>query len=218
MYSIESIPKLLFEKIKYQHQPIKIHALASSFLIIDSQTRQLHQLNITYAFRCRHLIELQHGTYLSLLSTVVTDPEKLAILSDGGNSLAIWDANERTIQYVPMSRDTKVKISRISAIRNAIVLFENDQRAHLWRIGEEKSSVVEGCDQIRLSMSDDGNYLHGVSYPDSSLLMYQTSDGRCVEKLYIENLSPMIQISNDRVIISTNNELVMVSIIRSSIR
>ena len=133
------------------------------------------------------------------------------------------------MQYVPMPLDSTTKISSISALRNAIVLYENDQRAQLWRRGEKKSSVVDGCDlfdmqeimrdQIRSSVpcntfafTDDGDYLFGVSQRDSSLFMYEISDAQCLGKLYIENLSPLMKISNDRVILSRKNELVMLSI------
>ena len=65
IYSIESIPKLLLKTMEFQHHSIKIHALASSFFVIDGPERQLHQLDVTSPFQFHHPIGLQHGPYLS---------------------------------------------------------------------------------------------------------------------------------------------------------
>jgi WD40 repeat protein len=63
-----------------------------------------------------------------------------------------------------------------------------------------------------LCFTEDGKYLFGISQKESLLLMYRDDDGQLLEKLLIENLSSHIQVSKDRLILNSNNELLLLSI------
>jgi hypothetical protein len=63
--------------------------------------------------------------------------------------------------------------------------------------------------------TEDGKYLFGISQKESLLLMYRVDNGELLEKLFIENLSPHIQVSKDRLIVSSNNELLLLCIIET---
>ena len=63
-----------------------------------------------------------------------------------------------------------------------------------------------------LCFTEDGKYLFGISQKQSLLLMYRVDDGQLLEKLFIENLSPHIQVSKDRLILSSNNGLLLLGL------
>jgi WD40 repeat protein len=76
------------------------------------------------------------------------------------------------------------------------------------RRGERRSNI--SCDA--LCFTSDGKYLFGISHKHSILLMYEVNTGKRLEKLFIENLSPLIQATKDCVVLSRNNKLFMMLI------
>jgi hypothetical protein len=66
------------------------------------------------------------------------------------------------------------------------------------------------CDAFCLT--DDAKYLFGVDYKKSTLFMYQVSTRECYETLFIENISPSIQATIDRLILSCTNDPILISI------
>jgi hypothetical protein len=60
--------------------------------------------------------------------------------------------------------------------------------------------------------TEDGKSLFGISQKESLLLMYRVDDGELLEKLFIENLMPHIQVFKDRLILSSNDELFLLCI------
>ena len=63
-----------------------------------------------------------------------------------------------------------------------------------------------------LCLTKDGEYLFGICQKDSLLFMYQMNTGKCLEKLFIENLSGFIQATRDRLIITRLDEILLIAI------
>jgi hypothetical protein len=75
------------------------------------------------------------------------------------------------------------------------------------------------CNQIEPKLfcdtycfTENNKYLFGILQKESLLLMYRVDDGQLLEKLFIENLLPHIQVSKDHLIISSNNKLLLLYI------
>ncbi len=73
-----------------------------------------------------------------------------------------------------------------------------------------KIQLQTSCDA--LCFTEDENYLFVVSHKESMLLMYRVDNGKRVEKLFIENLSVLIQATTNRLILTRNNKLLLISI------
>jgi hypothetical protein len=72
------------------------------------------------------------------------------------------------------------------------------------------------CDT--LCFSEDEKYLFGISSKESFLCMYQIDNGKCLEKLFIENISLFIQTITNRIILNCNNQLVFILINKETTR
>jgi WD40 repeat protein len=87
---------------------------------------------------------------------------------------------------------------------NTLIIYDVMEK----RRGERRPNI--SCDS--LCFSNDGKYLFGIALKKSILLMYEVNTGKCVEKLFVENLSPLIQATKDRLVLSCNDKLFMMSI------
>jgi hypothetical protein len=72
------------------------------------------------------------------------------------------------------------------------------------------------CDII--CFSENGKYLFGISKKESFLFMYQVDNGKCLEKLFTENIPLLIQATPNRLILNCNNQLVFISIHKETTR
>jgi len=95
-----------------------------------------------------------------------------------------------------------------------LVLFDKSESILLIY---DVNAMLRGQIQLRTScdalcLTDDGNYLFVISHKESMLLMYRVNSGKRIEKLFIENLSLLIQATIDRLILTRNNELLLISI------
>lgn len=63
-----------------------------------------------------------------------------------------------------------------------------------------------------LCFTEDGEYLFGICQTESLLMMYQVNNGKRLERLYIENLSAFIQATRDRLIITRNDQVFLLTI------
>ncbi|CAF1181265.1 unnamed protein product [Rotaria sordida] len=250
IYSICSTPILLFETTEFYNESIKIHSLASSFLIVDGDKQQIFQINTDHPLVLRTITHLKIQCH-SLLSTVVPKRVKLFILSDDNSTLTIWDLNTRIIKYLPTLINKSTQINKIYSLSTTIVFHDNRQRIYLWYIDNGNQIITFDHDRlekegncltlidpngnklfvvhdinkslygdIRLEISldtfcltEDGKYLFGISQKESLLFMYRIDDRKCLEKIFIDNLSPLLKVSNDCLILLRNNELLLISII-----
>ena len=239
IYSICSIPKLLFETTKFDNNFIKFHSLLSSFVIINSYMGQLLRIDTKHSLELNTIANLSMK-FNSLLSTVISEQSKLFILSDDYSTLAICNLNTTTIKYVPTLLSKDVKIEKIDIQKNILIFYDCGERVHFWNIDDEKIVTLNedfmvfrsightlfiydtreilrseiqlaiACDTLRFS--DDRKYLFGISCQESILLMYRINDGQLLEKLFIENLSPLMETSKDRLVLCCNNKLILISI------
>ncbi|CAF1601312.1 unnamed protein product [Rotaria sordida] len=250
IYSICSTPILLFETTEFYNESIKIHSLASSFLIVDGDKQQIFQINTDHPLVLRTITHLKIQCH-SLLSTVVPKRAKLFILSDDNSTLTIWDSNTRIIKYLPTLINKSTQINKIYSLSTTIVFHDNRQRIYLWYIDNGNQIITFDHDRlekegncltlidpngnklfvvhdinkslygdIRLEISldtfcltEDGKYLFGICQKESLLFMYRIDDRKCLEKIFIDNLSPLLKVSNDCLILLRNNELLLISII-----
>ncbi|CAF3842914.1 unnamed protein product [Rotaria sordida] len=250
IYSICSTPILLLETTEFYNESIKIHSLASSFLIVDGDKQQIFQINTDHPLVLRAITHLKIQCH-SLLSTVVPKRAKLFILSDDNSTLTIWDLNTRIIKYLPTLINKSTQINKIYSLSTTIVFHDNRQRIYLWYIDNGNQIITFDHDRlekegncltlidpngnklfvvhdinkslygdIRLEISldtfcltEDGKYLFGISQKESLLFMYRIDDWKCLEKIFIDNLSPLLKVSNDCLILLRNNELLLISII-----
>lgn len=63
-----------------------------------------------------------------------------------------------------------------------------------------------------LYFTENGDYLFGICQQQSLLFMYQVNTGKCLEKLFIENLSIFIQTTRDRLIVTQLDETLLMAI------
>jgi WD40 repeat protein len=245
IYSISSTPELLYQTNEFQHHSVKLYSLGLCFFIIDAHTSQLFQIDTDHSFELHNIAHLNFACR-SLLSTIIADRAKLFILADDHSRLAIWNVQEGTIKFIPILLENNIKITEICALETCLVLYDNNQRAHLWDIENEhiiltrdhhlrETNIIEHtsgnkwffydaktdrlCAQIGLKtfcdvfcFTEDGKYLFGISQKESLLLMYRVDNGELLEKLFIENLLPHIQVFKDRLILSSSNELFLLCI------
>lgn len=253
IYSIDSTAKLLFRTTEFQSNLIKIHSLVSAFLIINSHTREVFQMDAKPPFDLLKMADLKFE-YCSLLSTVGSEKSRLYLLSDDQSSLAICDTNEKTVVYRPILFNDTIKIKGIYVSSTALVFVDNNGQVHVWHIGqdidqttldgdflESKNSCQILADssgnkwflynmkgnfhgEIQLetacdvwSFTEDNKYLFGISCKQSLLFIYRVADGQCVEKIFIEDLSPLIQVSKNYLVLKRNNELLLILITEKDI-
>ncbi len=176
IYSIDSISQLLYQTNEFQHHPVKVYSLDSSFFIIDAHTSQLFQIDTN------HPIELQNVAYFnfnchSLLSVIVPKETKLFILSDDHSILAMWNVHERTIKFLPVLIDKNIKIREISVLDMVLIFYDNDQRTHLWNIDNEQNIVTLDHHFSKTN----GNCLYFFKDTENKCLIYDVK-----ERLYNE--------------------------------
>jgi len=46
--------------------------------------------------------------------------------------------------------------------------------------------------------------------------MYQVDSGKCLEKLFIENISSFIQVTVNRLILNSNNQLILIGVLKEA--
>ena len=253
IYSIDSTAKLLFRTTEFQSDLIKIHSLVSSFIIINSHTQEIFQMDTKPPFDLLKIADLKFE-FCSLLSTVESEKSRLYVLSDDQSSLAIYDTNKKTIVYCPMLFNGTTKIKEIFASSTALVFADTNRRVHVCHIDQEMAQITLDADflerknschiladpsgnkwclynmesnfhgEIQLEtacdvccFTEDYKYLFGISSKESLLFMYRVADGQCVEKLFIENLSPLIQVSKDYLVLKRNDELLIILITEKDI-
>ncbi|CAF4266971.1 unnamed protein product, partial [Adineta steineri] len=64
----------------------------------------------------------------------------------------------------------------------------------------------------RTHFTEDGKYLFEISQKESLLLMYRVDDNQLLEKLFINSLLPHIEVFKDRLILCSDNELILLCI------
>ena len=215
IYSISSMPELLHQTNEFQHHSVKLYSIDSSFFIIDGDTSQLFQIDTNHSFEHRTVAHLNF-TCRSLLSTTIVYQKKLFVLADDYSRLAVWNMQERTIELSPVGLKSGIKIREICALETFMVLYDDNQ--HKWffydvdtgKLNAPIGSKTYCCDAF--CFTEDGQYLFGISQQESFLLMYRVNDGELVEKVFIENLLPHIQVCKDRLILSSNDELLLLCI------
>ena len=97
------------------------------------------------------------------------------------------------------------RLALLDKTKNEIIIYDVDK-------------LLRGKIRVKLSLdilcfTEDGQYLFGISHKQSLLLMYAAENGKCLEKIFIENLSVCIQATMDRLILSRNKELLLMSIV-----
>jgi hypothetical protein len=115
--------------------------------------------------------------------------------------------NEKPIINLGRGDILKTKLNYIALFDqtvNTLIIYDVNEN----RRGERQSNM--SCDA--LCFTDDGKYLFGIVLKHSALMMYEVNTGKRLEKLFIENLSLLIQSTKDRLVVSLNNELVVLSI------
>ncbi|CAF3756600.1 unnamed protein product [Rotaria magnacalcarata] len=250
IYEISAFSELKFETTQVQHDVVKVHAVKSSFLIVNGTTRELFSIENKRSLKLKKIGTLRFECR-SVLTTVMPAQSKLFILSDDYSTLAIWHANKTyMIQYVSTLLDSSVLINNIHAVSAGIVLHCHDQQIFLWKLDDsntrtflgrarhfqtknnrivlydgsvnklivyDTTQMLRGTIQVpnccdALCFSEDTEYLFVIDREESMLLMYQVNNGKCLEKLFIENLSAQIQTMDDRLVLLSNDEMLLISI------
>lgn len=173
VYSIHSTPKLLFETTEFQHDLIRVHSLASSFFIIVANSRQLFQIDTERPLKLRHVADIKFECS-SLLSTLLPERLALFILSNDHSMLAIWDYNENKITCSSTQLDKTMKIEKLYALPTDLVLYDHNQRVHLWRIGggNKKTITLERADILEIK----SNRLVLLNQTVNKLIIYDVKE------------------------------------------
>ncbi|CAF4736102.1 unnamed protein product [Rotaria socialis] len=227
----------------------RVHSSGSSFLIIDSNMRQLLHIDTKLPLTLNNVADLKI-TCRSLLSATVPERSILYILSDDQSTLTIWDSEKNTIKYHLIHLEKTIKVQKLYALSSALVFHDSDQRVHLWYIDADKTTITlertnhlevkstrlvlfhqtvkkliiydvdkKLCGKIQVEspcdafcFTTDEKYLFVISHDESMLQMYEVDTGKMLEKLFIENMSPLIQATNDHLFLFCNNKLLLMSI------
>ncbi|CAF3406935.1 unnamed protein product [Rotaria socialis] len=250
IYEISTFSELKFETRHVQHDVVKVHAIKSSFLIVNGTTRELFSIENKRSLKLKKISTLRFECR-SVLTTVMPVQSKLFILSDDYSTLAICHANKTyMIQYVSTLLDSSMLINNIHAVSAGLVLHCHDQQIFLWKLDDSNTrsflgrarhfqtknnrivlyddsvnklivydtiQMLRGTIQVpnccdALCFSEDTEYLFVIDREESMLLMYQVNNGKCLEKLFIENLSAQIQTMDDRLVLLSNDEMLLISI------
>ncbi|CAF1301333.1 unnamed protein product [Adineta steineri] len=149
-------------------------------------------------------------------------------LPDDYSVLAMWDAEKKAMELISISLNNNIKIRKISALQSVLVFYDNNQQVYWWNI--ERKQIIrtlhydpcktnatcrtheEHTDNNDKYFTEDGKYLFEISQKESLLLMYSVDDSQLLEKLFIDSLLPHIEVLKDRLILCSNNELILLCI------
>ncbi|CAM4833811.1 unnamed protein product [Rotaria magnacalcarata] len=132
-------------------------------------------------------------------------------------SLVFYDRDQQAFLWNICDGNTKISLGRADRleIKNSrIVLYDKTvNKLIVYDVKEMLRGDIQlqkPCDA--LCFSEDADYIFVIYHEESMLLMYQVNNGKCLEKLFIENLSQHIQSTRNRLVLWSNNELLLMSI------
>ncbi len=130
------------------------------------------------------------------------------VLYDNKQRAHLWNIDNEQINLILDHHFYEININCLSLVKKTgnKWFFYNVNREKLL----DRISLKLFCDIF--CFTEDGKYLFGISQKESLLLMYRVDDGQLLEKLFIENILPHIQISKNYLILSSNNELLLLYI------
>ncbi|CAF4105784.1 unnamed protein product, partial [Adineta steineri] len=217
IYSISSTPVLFYQTNEFQYHSVKVYSIGLLFLIIDAATNQLFQIDTEHSFKLQNIAHFNFSCQ-SLLSTITVDRKKLFILADDYSVLAMWDVEKKAMELIFISLDNNIKIRKISGLQSVLVFYDNNQQVYWWDI--ERKQIIRTLDydpcktnaNCRTHFTEDGKYLFEISQKESLLLMYSVNDNQLLEKIFIDSLLPHIEVFKDRIILCSDNELILLCI------
>jgi hypothetical protein len=144
--------------------------------------------------------------------TEISVLDKVLIFYDDDQRTHLWNIENDEQNIITLDYHfSKINTNCLYSLKH------NENKCLIFNVNERSYSEIHlkiPCDVF--CFTEDGKYLFGISEKESLLLMYQVDNDQILEKLFIENLSPHIQISKNRLIVNSNNEILLLSIIESA--
>ncbi|CAF0944155.1 unnamed protein product [Didymodactylos carnosus] len=130
------------------------------------------------------------------------------------SALVYRDSEAQVYLYESEPEMKRILLGRadvFESIGQRLALFDQANRR---LIMYDVSRKLRGTIRLRtplktLCFTGDGQYLLGISCEKSLLLMYSVNNGKLLQKLFFDNLSPWLQATTDRLVLYRRNELVL---------
>ncbi|CAF3775868.1 unnamed protein product [Rotaria socialis] len=151
-----------------------------------------------------HLIHLEKTIKVQKLYAL----SSALVFHDSDQRVHLWyiDADKTTIT-LERTNHLEVKSTRLVLFHQTVkklIIYDVDKKLC------GKIQVESPCDAF--CFTTDEKYLFVISHDESMLQMYEVDTGKMLEKLFIENMSPLIQATNDHLFLFCNNKLLLMSI------